>query len=241
MISKNEIKYIQTLYHKKTRDEENVFVAEGPKLAEELLHSNFTVRKIYALSKWIEKHPQIAATEITPEELEKISRLDTPNQTLAIIEKKKQDSNNVSFTKQITLALDGIQDPGNFGTIIRIADWFGIRQVIASEDCVDCYNPKTVQSTMGSIFRVNVFYTNLEKCLSESNAPVFGALLNGENVQHATPAEEGILVIGNESKGIRENILPYITQSLTIPAFGQAESLNAAVATGIILSHLVQR
>lgn len=240
MISKNEIKYIQTLYHKKTRDEENVFVAEGPKLIEELLHSNLTVKKIYALRQWLEKHPQTGAVEISPAELEKISRLETPNQALAIVEKKKQ-AGNISFKNQLTLALDGIQDPGNFGTIVRIADWFGIRQVIASEDCVDCYNPKTVQATMGSLFRVDVFYTSLEKCLRESDVTVFGALLNGENVQHTMPVEEGILVIGNESKGIRENILPYVSKSLTIPAFGRAESLNAAVAAGIILSHLVKK
>lgn len=240
MISKNEIKYIQTLYHKKTRDEENVFVAEGPKLIEELLHSNFTVRKLYAESQWLEKHRQTEAVEVSPAELKKISRLETPNQALAIVEKKKQND-NISFKNQITLALDGIQDPGNFGTIIRIADWFGVRQIVASEDCVDCYNPKTVQSTMGSIFRINVFYKPLEKCLHESGVTVFGALLNGRNIQHTAPVEEAILVVGNESKGIRKNILPYISQNLTIPAFGQAESLNAAVATGIILSHLLKK
>lgn len=239
MISKNEIKYIQTLYHKKTRDEENVFVVEGPKLIEELLHSNFTIKKLYGVKQWTEKHPRTEAIEISGDELGKISRLEAPNQALAIVEKKKQ-AHDISFKKQITLALDGIQDPGNFGTIMRIADWFGIRQIIASDDCVDCYNPKTVQSTMGSIFRINVFYTGLEKCLSESGVTVFGALLNGENVQHAMPVKEGILVIGNESKGIRENILHCISKSITIPAFGQAESLNAAVATGIILSHLVR-
>ncbi len=239
MISKNEIKYIQSLYHKKTRDEENVFVVEGPKLVDELLKSNFSIKKIYAIaSDWLESTNHAAVQQITEIELARISRLETPNQVITIAEKKILK--DIDCKDQITLMLDGIQDPGNLGTIIRIADWFGIKQIIASEDSVDCYNPKSVQSTMGSIFRVDVHYKNLEDFLSDNKMKVYGALLNGENIQNHASISEGILVIGNESNGIRKNILTYLEERLTIPSFGKAESLNAAVATGIILSHLVK-
>jgi TrmH family RNA methyltransferase len=126
------------------------------------------------------------------------------------------------------------------GTIIRIADWFGLQQIVASDDSADCYNPKTIQATMGSIFRVNVRYKNLEDFLSSYSKKIYGALLQGKDIRHQPAVSEGVLVIGNESKGIRENIKPYIHEALAIPAFGKAESLNAAVATGIILSHLIK-
>jgi TrmH family RNA methyltransferase len=135
--------------------------------------------------------------------------------------------------------LDGIQDPGNFGTIIRIADWFGIKQIIAGEDCVEVYNPKVIQSTMGSICRVNVWYNNLQQWLVNIDVPVYGALLNGENVYNLKSITEGLLIIGNESKGIREPLKSIITHPITIPKRGNAESLNAAIATGIIVGCMV--
>ncbi|ANI88239.1 hypothetical protein A9P82_02320 [Arachidicoccus ginsenosidimutans] len=240
MISKNEIKYIQSLYHKKTRDKENVFIVEGQKMVTELFQSNFGIKKVYATEKYVvPEWYSSAVTMISDIELGKMSRLETPNQVLAVVEKKQQQQR--IDTEQIILALDGIQDPGNLGTIIRIADWFGIQQIVASQDSADCYNPKTVQATMGSIFRVDVQYLDLNNFLSQSKTKILGALLNGNNVLQHSSISKGILVIGNESKGIRENIKPYINEAVSIPAFGKAESLNAAVATGIILSHLIKK
>lgn len=237
MLSRSESKYIQTLSHKKQRDAEGVFIAEGPKLAEELLNSNYNIRKIYATQAWLNSNRTLANTVLVSEdELQKISNLQTANQVLLLVEMPSPNS-LLNFKNTITIALDGIQDPGNFGTIIRIADWFGIKQVVCSEDCVELYNPKVIQSTMGSFIRVNVSYADLSGTLTNTIVPVYGALLNGEDVTQITKPQEGILVIGNESKGIRENILPLIKNAVSIKKIGGAESLNAAVATGIILSH----
>jgi len=240
MISKNEAKYIQSLFHKKNRDEEGLFIAEGVKFVNELLQSNFTVRKLYATPAWAQHHKYKQPVTIVEDyELKKISQLATPNQVLAVVEQRKLSA-QPSLQQKITLVTDGIQDPGNLGTIIRIADWFGIHQIVASSDTVDLYNNKTIQSTMGSIIRVNIWYTHLEEWLPTCNIPVYGALLNGKNIYGFTGIKEGIIVIGNESKGIRENLLPFINHAVTIPKKGGAESLNAAVATGIILSHLLK-
>jgi len=141
----------------------------------------------------------------------------------------------------ITLALDGIQDPGNMGTLIRIADWFGINTILASEDSVEVYNPKVIQSTMGSFIRVKVGYGNLSHLLSDAAIPIFGALLEGASVYNQSPIAEGVLLIGNESKGIHTELLPYISAPIHIPRIGGAESLNAAVAAGILLSHLIKK
>ncbi len=239
MLSKNEVKYIQSLFHKKTLSASDVFVAEGVKIVEELLHSNFEIVKIYALAEWIENHKaKKNQHEVTEDELKKISNLKTPNQVIAIVKKriyrKPEDLKNT-----VSLVLDGIQDPGNFGTIIRTADWFGITNIIAGTDTVDVYNSKVIQSTMGSFIRTNIFYTDLKKFLQQATVPVYGALLEGKNVTEAEKIKEKLLVIGNESKGISKNLLPFIQHAITIPRKGKTESLNAAVATGIILSHLV--
>jgi TrmH family RNA methyltransferase len=169
--------------------------------------------------------------------LERISSLQTPNKVLAVVEQESPHKEPV-LNNQLTLVLDGIQDPGNLGTIIRIADWFSIKQIIASGDTVELYNPKVVQSTMGSITRVEVWHKDLEFFLQSVKQPVYGALLNGKNMHSEPPVTEGLLVIGNESKGISKELVPYISHPITIPRLGGAESLNAAVATGIIVSHL---
>jgi len=237
MLSRSESKYIQTLSHKKQRDAEGLFVVEGPKLVEEVLNSNFNIKKIYALQSWANANQNIENTVIVDEyELQKISNLQTANEVLMVVE-MPEENKLLKFENTITLALDGIQDPGNFGTIIRIADWFGIKQIICSEDCVELYNPKVIQSTMGSFIRVNVFYTKLDECIAAAKVPVYGALLNGNDVTKIDKPQQGILVIGNESKGIRQSILPHINNAISIQRIGGAESLNAAVATGIILSH----
>ncbi len=240
MLSKNEVKYIQSLCHKSQRDADKVFVAEGPKLVHELVLANVDILHIYGLKDWIDtlENHSFSVTEISPVELEKISQLQTPNQVLLIARQILPVSEPV-VKNQCILALDGIQDPGNMGTILRIADWFGIKQLVCSLDCVDIYNPKVVQSTMGSITRVQCWYTNLNEWLAGVEVPIYGALLNGKNVYEVEKMKEGILVIGNESKGIRSDVLSFITHPVTIPKKGRAESLNAAVATGIILSHLL--
>jgi TrmH family RNA methyltransferase len=241
MLSKNELKYIQSLCHKKQRQEEGLFIVEGTKLVNELLQSHFRIRKLYALPVWAETYKGMLPLEtITDIELGKISGLQAPNQVLAIAE-QQIPANEPIIEQQLTLVLDGIQDPGNFGTIIRIADWFGIKQIVAGGDTVELYNPKVIQSTMGSFSRVNVWYKALQEFMPAVNIPVYGALLNGKNMHNEPPVTEGLLVIGNESKGISKELLPFISHPITIPRLGGAESLNAAVAAGIIVSHLTKK
>ena len=244
MLVKQKIKYIQTLGQKKFRDQEGLFIAEGPKLVNELLEEDaITVKEVYALKEWVNNNPLLPAniiiTEVSEQELEKISLLTTPNQVVAIVQ--QFDTGNIITAKdQIILALDTVQDPGNLGTIIRIADWFGIKQIVCSLDSADIYNPKVVQSTMGSIARVKIIYTDLKEWLgTQENIPIYAASLQGDNIAGIKKINEGIIVIGNESKGISEEIMKLATIRITIPAKGKAESLNAAVATGIILSHIV--
>lgn len=238
MLSKNELKYIQSLCQKKQRQAEGLFIAEGTKLAEELLQSDYQIRKIYALADW--EAPVSTKAEIvivSEDELQKISNLQTPNKVLIVAEQKQPDA-TPNLKHSLTLLLDGIQDPGNLGTIIRIADWFGISQIIAGEHTAELYNPKVIQSTMGSFIRVQVWYQSLKDVLQSCKLPVYGALLEGENINHISAVTDGLLVIGNESKGISQELLPYITHPVTIPRIGGAESLNAAVATGIILARM---
>jgi TrmH family RNA methyltransferase len=238
MISKSELKYIQSLCQKKQRSTDELFIVEGPKLAAEVLASNYQIKKGYATADWLlENKTAVDFVVVTELELERMSGLQTPNQVLLVCQQKNLKT-IPSLKNQLTLVVDGIQDPGNLGTIIRIADWYGIKQIIASEDSVDCYNPKVIQSTMGSFIRVDCYYTDLVQLLTNSIVPVYGALLNGHSILSLKKPTEGLLVIGNESKGIREPILPLIQEAITIPRIGGAESLNAAVAAGIILSHL---
>lgn len=237
MISKNNIKYIQSLHQKKHRDEENIFVVEGAKIVSELLESSLNIRQIYATDgNWLQSYKGSLNIEvINPTQLKQISRLETPNQVLALVEKKR----NKDSGDGVQVMLDGIQDPGNLGTIIRICDWFGIKDIIASKDTVDEYNPKVVQSSMGSIFRINVFYTELEVFLKSNKKKVWAAMLKGKDIKKVHDVKEGIILIGNESKGVREYLLPFIDEKIAIISRGKAESLNASVALGIILSHLV--
>lgn len=239
---KTKIKYIQTLGQKKFRESEGVFIAEGPKVVEELMHAiPSKIREVYALESWTNVHGDRVGAAIVSTindwELEKISQLTTPNQVLAVIE-QFDDVPEISTTGVITIALDTIQDPGNLGTIIRIADWFGIRQIVCSTGCADRYHPKVVQSTMGSIARVNMLYTDLAAWLTEQHSRIYIASLEGEDITKMDRIEEGILVIGNESKGVSEKVMDLPSTRITIPKKGGAESLNAAIAAGIILSHL---
>lgn len=241
MITKNQVKYIQSLGQKKWRDSEQVFIAEGPKLVNELLiATNCKIIQLYALKEWIDQtKPDVDVIEVTIDELQKISQLTTPNHVLAIAEKIKWES-EAMLEGNISLALDEIQDPGNMGTIIRLADWYGVKNIFCSMNCADSYNPKVVQASMGSITRVRVEYADL-RLLLENNKElrIYATVLNGEDVTKMQKMNEGIIVIGNESKGISDEVLNLANARITIPRKGKAESLNAAVATGIILSHLI--
>ena len=244
MITKNQVKYIQSLGQKKSRDEENCFIAEGPKLVNELMTaSNCRIAQFYVLKEWIDEHANAKdhgeVIEVSAAELEKISQLTTPNQVLAVVE-KIQWKNEPIVKGAISLVLDTIQDPGNMGTIIRLADWFGVKTIFCSSDCVDVYNPKVVQASMGSISRVRVEYTDILSLLKDNKeVSIYAAILNGRDVTKMEKINDGMIVIGNESKGINEEILNLANVQITIPRKGKAESLNAGVATGIILSHLV--
>ena len=239
MLTKKEIKDIQSLCHKKQREEEGLFVAEGPKLAAEIINSDIEIKMVYATAQWRQNNPgnQLPFTEINDTELERISNLQTPNEVL-VVAKQTPLPGEPELQHKLTIVLDGIQDPGNMGTIIRTADWFGLSQIICSHDCADLYNPKVVQATMGSIARVRCWYKNLDEWDMPPNIPIYGALLDGQNVFLINKITEGILVIGNESKGIREPLLSQITHPVTIPKYGNAESLNVAVAAGIIMGQM---
>lgn len=245
MLVKSKLKYIQSLGHKKSRDESGVFIAEGPKLVKEFLEEvPDAVLEIYALKEWIQEYKKLLTKrmvhEISEPELERITQFSTKNKVLAVI-KKFSVPDSISLRGKVVLALDTIQDPGNLGTIIRTADWFGIKQVVCSNDCADLYNPKVVQATMGSIARVQVFYVDLLNWLSQLKNPlIYAAVLDGQDINTIKKIEEGLILIGNESKGIHDALLKIATQKITIPKKGRAESLNAAVAAGIILERLVE-
>lgn len=248
MFSKSTIKYIQSLQHKKFRDEEGCFVAEGPKLVRELLEGGiFQCRNVYALQDWAgpEDIKLLQMRDIEPQiirdfELEKISSLTKPNGVLAVFE-KKETVLSPDITRKLTLLLDDIQDPGNLGTIIRIADWFGIEHIVCSLQTADMYNPKVVQSTMASLQRVNILYTEIGDWLEKQTMlKKFAATLDGKPLKNFKALKEGILIIGNESKGVSERVMKLADEKITIPRIGQAESLNAAVATGIILYEMVK-
>lgn len=243
MISKATVKYIQSLQHKKVRDEHNAFFAEGPKVVTELLMNKlFVCEAIYCtqigfdnLSKSLVNAYSNIIHIIQKFELEKISTFTVANQMLAIfIQKNKLASINIA--NSLTLMLDDIQDPGNLGTIIRIADWFNISTIFCSNDTADCYNPKVVQSTMASLGRVNIVYDDLKIVLENAkNIKKYATILGGKDVKTIGKIKEGIFIIGNESKGVSNEILNMVDEKITIGKLGKAESLNAAVAAGIIL------
>jgi RNA methyltransferase, TrmH family len=247
MLIKSKVKYIQSLSHKKLRDEEGVFVAEGPKIVEEMLRSpNIALKELLATEEWLAHHNKdhndirSLITEIDSPSLERISFQTTPNQVLGIF-KKPTFKEPVNFSGELSLVLDTIQDPGNMGTIIRCADWFGIKYVICSRECADPFSPKVVQSSMGSIGRVRIIEEDPIALLTKhSDIAAYAAALDGMPIEKMEPVKEGFIIIGNESKGISDALKQKATKKITISRKGGAESLNAAVATGIILSHLVK-
>ena len=236
MVSKNQIKLITSLQQKKYRKEHKMFLAEGRKVIQELLQSNFELESLFATSAIFPEINPNKINLVTDGELKKISALATANDCLAVFKIPNQKEKNDSG---LIVALDDIRDPGNLGTIIRLCDWFGIKDLICSEETVDIYNPKVVQATMGSIARVNVSYLNLENYIKETKLPVFGTFMDGKNIYKTELPKEGIIVMGNEANGISETIEKLAQNRLSIPRFGdlqQTESLNVATATSIILS-----
>lgn len=236
MLSKNQIKGITSLQQKKYRFSHRLFFAEGIKVIQELLASNFELDHLYTTKNDFSEVSNEKKSLITETELKKITALATANTCLAVFripnEKKIMESG-------ILLALDSIRDPGNLGTILRLCDWFGINQIICSKDAVDIYNPKVVQATMGSISRVNVSYLDLEDFITKTPLPVFGTFMDGENIYKTKLPQEGIIIMGNEANGISKELEKLIKNRLTIPRFGniqKTESLNVATATAIILS-----
>lgn len=244
MLTKNTIKQIASLRQQKFRKELGLFVVEGRKMVEELLHSDFDTVGLYATETFLADYPTFNKAEIASEiQMEQMSGQDTPSGILAVVRIPKQGE--IKTSARLVLALDGIANPGNMGTLLRTAEWFGIREVVCSDDCVELWNPKVVQATMGSLFRVKVWKTDLavflQKGKSEGMA-IYGALLEGKNLFQLSEKPEGILVIGSESHGIRADVLPCITHPITIPRAGGSvtESLNAAVAGAIIMAEMTR-
>ena len=235
MISKNQIKFIKSLSLKKNRVKAQLFVAEGEKIVNELLNSKFEIEHIYATKQFsgINSSDKSAVTVVSSEELSRISNLTSPNNVLAIVRVgQKELENNTG----ITLVLDDVNDPGNLGTIIRICDWFGVTQLICSANTVDCYNPKVVQSAMGSLFRVNITYLDLSTYLDDIDTPIYGAYMNGVDVKGQEFPKQTHLIMGNEANGITESVSKYVSNKVSIKNIGKnAESLNVAVATSILL------
>jgi TrmH family RNA methyltransferase len=243
MITNAQIKFIKSLAQAKNRELHKLYVAEGEKLAIEWLQSSANVQMIIATSVWISKnqsiiskHPSAQVFEVDEQTLARMSQLQTPNHVLLVVEY----SSKMVIPKETgwIIALDTIQDPGNMGTILRIADWFGINTIICSPQCVDIYNHKVIQSGMGAHLRVAVEYKELDTFFKTNQLPVYAALLNGENLFQVKSKQAGIILIGNESKGIAPELLPFASHPITIPRIGGAESLNAGVATGIIAAYL---
>jgi TrmH family RNA methyltransferase len=245
LISKSDVKYIQSLAHKKFREEEGVFVIEGVKMVGELI-AEFPEKivQLYATQQWSDENKQgmsqgIPVTIVDEKELLRISQLNTPNQVVATVKIPLQKM-DLALTG-LTLVLDQIQDPGNLGTIIRTCDWFGVQNIICSLDTVDAYNPKTVQSAKGSLLRINIQYLDLcSYLISKKGTPVYAAVLEGKSIHDVHLKESAILVIGNEAKGISKEVMSLTSHAITIPSRGKAESLNAAIATAIILSSFLK-
>ena len=246
MLSKSQISFVNALHQKKFRKEHHLFIVEGVKSITEFLDSDYTVNTIYYTPSFepkLDKLPEkVKLIEVTEAELKKISSLSTPQDALAVVEMPaRQNPEPENFRGKTTLVLDGIQDPGNLGTIIRTADWFGFREIICSEDTVEAYNPKVVQATMGSLSRMRVYYTQLDKFLETAGLPVFGALLDGRPIYEVDFGQQGFVVLGNEGNGISEKVRNKITIPVTIPRFGNAESLNVAISAAIFCSELKRK
>lgn len=248
MLSKNKIKYIRSLELKKNRKEEQVFVAEGHKLVGDLL-GHFPCRLLVATRTWLNRNPNVRAEEIievTPDELTRASLQKTPQEVLAVFDQPVYEMDASVVSKELCLALDDVQDPGNLGTIIRLADWFGIEHIFCSQGTVDVYNPKTIQATMGALARVKLHYCHLPSLIaSVGEVPVYGTFLDGENMYGKELSSHGLIVMGNEGNGISDEVGKLVNERLYIPNYPPqretSESLNVAIATSVICAEFRRR
>ena len=254
MISKNKAKFIISLQRKKTRDEEGLFVIEGDKIVREFLAAKSPIKILVAKPEFLSSLPDHLTRhveeieDISYEELKHISTLRTPHNALAVVPIPVREINTNELFKQLCVALDFVQDPGNLGTIIRAAGWFGIKNIVCSEDCVDVYNPKVIQASMGALLHVNVFYSDLNKLLKDAvstGIPVFGTLLEGESIYSHNLDNKGIILMGNESKGISDSLIPFIIHKIMIPGFRPPrqgiDSLNVGMAASVVFSEFLRR
>lgn len=253
MLTKNKIKDITALQQKKYREESGLFLVEGDKMVQTLLEGNFEIVELFALPTWIGRNNSLlhtnkrcAITEITEQELSRISALQTPNQVVAVARIPQPQLQIETLKEQLCLVLDNVQDPGNMGTIIRLADWFGIRHIVCSVGCVDVFNPKVVQSTMGALAKTTIHYTSLPEFIKDYTQqlqlPVYGTFLNGNIIYSTALQSAGLIVMGNEGNGISPQVEALVSQRLFIPSFGTgSESLNVATAAAIVCSEFRRR
>ena len=254
MISKSKIRFIRSLQNKKVRDEERLFVIEGDKLVREFLAARFPVRMLIAkpeflsslLPEMIQNINEIEA--VSYEELKQMSTLKTPHNALAIVQIPESEMIVSEIIKQFCVALDFVQDPGNMGTIIRAAGWFGIKNIVCSVDCVDVYNSKVIQASMGALLHVNVFYTDLKTLFTnaiKNSVPVYGTMLDGKSIYDHKLDNKGIILLGNESKGISDELIPFITEKIRIPKYSNAkegiDSLNVGMAASVVFSEFLRK
>jgi TrmH family RNA methyltransferase len=254
MISRNKSKFIISLQKKKVRDEEKLYIIEGDKLVREFLSAGIHLKTIIAKPEFISSLPAELITnvgeieDVSFDDLKRISTLKTPHNAIAIVPMQVKHMDLSAIFKSLSVALDSVQDPGNFGTIIRAAAWFGIKNIICSNDCVDVYNPKVIQSSMGALLHVNIYYYDLKEVLIEArmnNISVFGTFIDGGSIYNNELDKKGIILLGNESKGISEDIIPFVSEKIMIPKFNTAkagiDSLNVGMAASIIFSEFLRK
>lgn len=245
-MTKAEIQLLRSLSDKRTRDAEGLFIAEGDKLVEEILSSHLRVRKVYTTRSDMSG---AVIEQIDRRDMERVSALKTATTTIAVVEQPRHKLNISNLDGRLTLALDGVQNPGNLGTIIRLADWFGIEDILCTKECADCYNPKVVQATMGAILRVRVHYVDnlaaMLMSLRDKGTAIYGTLLDGQSIYTTELRHEGIIVMGNEGRGLSDACRAVVSHKLLIPPYpatrATSESLNVAMATGIVLAEFRRR
>jgi TrmH family RNA methyltransferase len=239
MTSQSEIKRFSSLKLKKFRQKYGLFLVEGVKSVTELLASSFTVQHILMSEHWDVNTGEVPVSLLSKKDMERLSSMETPPGIMAVAEFPHWPAWNPSLCTGPILALDGIRDPGNLGTIMRIADWYGLNQLLLSEDCTDVFNPKTLHASMGSFLRVQCHYGELPTMLNKAELPVYGCTLHGTNIRTISFPERFVVVIGSESHGISSPVMAHVDEAITIPRFGQAESLNAAIATALVLDRCI--